>query len=68
MPMQETTADNKDDGKLVDTGIVGLDDILRGGLTPGGLYLIEGTSGTGKTTLGLQFALAARPGASPWCT
>jgi circadian clock protein KaiC len=42
----------------VDTGVAGLDDILRGGLSPGGLYLIEGTSGTGKTTLGLQFALA----------
>lgn len=58
MPMQETAGDKKDDGELVDTGITGLDDILRGGLTPGGLYLIEGTSGTGKTTLGLQFALA----------
>ena len=42
----------------METGIAGLDDILRGGLSPGGLYLIEGTSGTGKTTLGLQFALA----------
>jgi circadian clock protein KaiC len=42
----------------VATGIAGLDDILRGGLSQGGVYLIEGTSGTGKTTLGLQFALA----------
>jgi circadian clock protein KaiC len=58
MPMGKTTADRKDDIKLVETGIAGLDDILRGGLSPGGLYLIEGTSGTGKTTLGLQFALA----------
>jgi len=57
MPLQETTADKKDDIKLVETGIAGLDDILRGGLSAGGLYLIEGTSGTGKTTLGLQFAL-----------
>jgi len=58
MPKKETTADKKDDIKLMETGIAGLDDILRGGLSPGGLYLIEGTSGTGKTTLGLQFALA----------
>lgn len=58
MPQEETTADKTDDIKLVETGIVGLDDILRGGLSAGGLYLIEGTSGTGKTTLGLQFALA----------
>jgi circadian clock protein KaiC len=61
MPMEKTSADKKDeknDITLVETGIAGLDDILRGGLSPGGLYLIERTSGTGKTTLGLQFALA----------
>ncbi|WP_076069466.1 ATPase domain-containing protein [Sphingomonas montana] len=40
------------------TGIAGLDDILNGGLTPDRLYLVEGTPGTGKTTLGLGFLLA----------
>lgn len=40
------------------TGITGLDDILSGGLTPERLYLVEGTPGTGKTTLGLGFLLA----------
>jgi circadian clock protein KaiC len=40
------------------TGIAGLDDVLNGGLTPHRLYLIEGTPGTGKTTLGLGFLLA----------
>ncbi|HEX8342650.1 MAG TPA: ATPase domain-containing protein [Tepidisphaeraceae bacterium] len=40
------------------TGIQGLDDILRGGLTPGRLYLVEGDPGAGKTTLALQFLLA----------
>jgi circadian clock protein KaiC len=40
------------------TGIKGLDIILGGGLTPERLYLIEGTPGTGKTTLGLGFLLA----------
>jgi circadian clock protein KaiC len=45
------------------TGITGLDDILGGGLTPERLYLVEGTPGTGKTTLGLGFLLAgARAG------
>jgi circadian clock protein KaiC len=39
------------------TGIAGLDHILRGGLLPRRLYLIEGMPGTGKTTLGLQFLL-----------
>lgn len=40
------------------TGIAGLDDILNGGLTPYRMYLVEGTPGTGKTTLGLGFLLA----------
>src|SRR6516164_565297 len=39
------------------TGIEGLDDILRGGWTPGRVYLIEGVPGSGKTTLALQFLL-----------
>jgi circadian clock protein KaiC len=39
------------------TGIRGLDDILGGGLTAQRVYLVEGTPGTGKTTLGLQFLL-----------
>jgi len=42
---------------LVATGIAGLDDILRGGLTPSRLYLIEGNPGSGKTTLALQFLM-----------
>ena len=40
------------------TGIEGLDEVLRGGLQPERLYLIEGTPGTGKTTLALQFLRA----------
>ena len=39
------------------TGSAGLDDILSGGLDPERVYLIEGTPGTGKTTLALQFLL-----------
>jgi circadian clock protein KaiC len=37
------------------SGVPGLDDVLGGGLTSNRLYLIEGTPGAGKTTLGLQF-------------
>ena len=43
--------------ELFATGIVGLDDILGGGLARNHLYLIEGDPGTGKTTIALQFLL-----------
>lgn len=42
---------------LISSGIPGLDQILQGGFRQGHLYFIEGQSGTGKTTLGLQFLL-----------
>jgi circadian clock protein KaiC len=41
----------------ISTGIAGLDDILCGGLDADRLYLVEGTPGTGKTTLALQYLL-----------
>lgn len=44
--------------KVIVTGTLGLDEVLGGGLTPERLYLVEGTPGTGKTTLGLRFLLA----------
>jgi circadian clock protein KaiC len=40
------------------TGIDGLDDVLGGGWAPRHVYLIEGSPGTGKTTLALQFLRA----------
>ena len=39
------------------TGIPGLDDILGGGLTQNRVYLVQGSPGTGKTTLALQFLM-----------
>src|SRR5690348_15972462 len=41
----------------VSTGVPGLDAILGGGLPAGHLYLLEGTPGSGKTTLALEFLL-----------
>ncbi len=37
------------------TGVPGLDDILNGGLIPNRLYLLEGTPGSGKTTISIKY-------------
>jgi len=42
------------------SGIAGLDQLLGGGFPTRRMHLIEGVPGTGKTTLALQFLLAAR--------
>ena len=49
-----------EDAPPVSTGVAALDDILLGGLTPNRVYLVEGTPGSGKTTLALQFLMAGR--------
>jgi circadian clock protein KaiC len=41
----------------ISMGIAGLDEVLDGGLPKGHVYLVEGESGAGKTTLGLHFLL-----------
>lgn len=46
-----------DPAPVVSTGVPGLDDVLGGGLTAGRLYMIEGTPGSGKTTIALQFLM-----------
>ncbi len=38
----------------VSSGVVGLDTITRGGLFRGGIYIVVGSPGSGKTTLGNQ--------------
>lgn len=40
------------------TGVAGMDDILSGGLMKGHVFLLEGTPGTGKTTIALAFLLS----------
>ena len=39
----------------VETGILGLDELLDGGIQRGNSVLISGGAGTGKTTFGIQF-------------
>jgi circadian clock protein KaiC len=48
----------------VPTGIVGLDEVLRGGLPAGRMTLLSGGAGSGKSLLGLQCLLhsAGEPG------
>ena len=46
-----------DDAAPIETGVPGLDEILRGGYSSSRAHLIEGRPGSGKTTLGLQFLL-----------
>jgi circadian clock protein KaiC len=50
--------DRQGSASIASTGVAGLDEILGGGLPPGRLYLLDGSPGTGKTTLALQFLLA----------
>lgn len=51
---QEARTDNP---KLARTGVLGLDQILNGGLPRNHIYLVDGEPGTGKTTLALQFLM-----------
>ncbi|NWF95370.1 MAG: AAA family ATPase [Candidatus Thorarchaeota archaeon] len=41
--------------RRVRTGVPGLDDLVGGGIIEGNTVLVSGTTGTGKTILGLQF-------------
>jgi KaiC len=43
------------EGDLIQTGIAGLDDILRSSIPKGNVILVEGAAGTGKTLLGMEF-------------
>lgn len=54
--MRKTASEQLSQSEIVPTGIVGLDDVLRGGLFRGGVYIVEGAPGSGKTTLGNHVA------------
>jgi circadian clock protein KaiC len=40
---------------LIRTGIGGLDELFLGGILRGNIIVVEGATGTGKTTLGMEF-------------
>lgn len=44
--------------RLTPTGLTGLEAVLYSGLARNRLHLLEGSPGTGKTTIALQFLLA----------
>ncbi|PYE42826.1 circadian clock protein KaiC [Rhizobium sp. PP-F2F-G20b] len=44
-------------GSMALIGVKGLDDVLAGGLSRRHVFLLEGSPGTGKTTISLQFLL-----------
>ncbi|MCA9122772.1 MAG: recombinase RecA [Planctomycetaceae bacterium] len=48
------------DSKRQSTGVPGLDEMLGGGLLPGTLTVVVGSTGIGKTQLGLQYAHAGQ--------
>jgi len=56
-PATGTQAEDTAPADLAGTGIFGLDQILNGGLPRDHLYLVDGSPGTGKTTLAIQFLL-----------
>ena len=58
-PRYEQAADQ------ITTGIAGLDNMLVNGLMRGSVALVAGPPGAGKTTLGLQFALAGARNQEP---
>lgn len=62
--MRNSMTDRSDaDRRRVSTGIAELDNVLGGGITANRAYLLEGTPGSGKTTIALQFLLeGARAG------
>ncbi len=55
--MNDSTNPSGWSGERICTGTKGLDDVLCGGLTKSRLYLVEGTPGSGKTTLSMRFLL-----------
>lgn len=63
-------ADERDPLERIPTGIPGLDPLLEGGLLKGGVYIVQGPPGAGKTIFGNQicFNVAATGGQAVYVT
>jgi circadian clock protein KaiC len=55
LTLRRREADLEVEEERISTGIAGLDALLRGGIHRGRSIILSGVSGTGKTTLALQF-------------
>jgi circadian clock protein KaiC len=55
LPLKRSLIMDKNNDDVVRTGIAGLDGILLGGIPRKNLILVEGTVGSGKTILGMEF-------------
>ncbi|NEP14657.1 MAG: AAA family ATPase [Symploca sp. SIO2C1] len=55
LSLRQAQVNRETETKLMTTGIPGLDVLLRGGIFSGRSLILSGASGTGKTTLALQF-------------
>ncbi|MFO0750505.1 MAG: circadian clock protein KaiC [Myxococcota bacterium] len=63
--MQHAPAETASAPKRLPTGIAGLDAIMDGGLPRGGITVVIGGAGTGKTTFGLQVLASGARGGEP---
>lgn len=66
MPDAESTNHQSSSVEKLQTGIPGLDEVLKGGIPRGSLTLLSGGPGTGKTMIGLEL-LARTAGAGTPC-
>ena len=55
--MSGSSTAKPDVSSMAKTAVPGLDDILNGGLAVGRLFLMEGSPGTGKTTMAMRFLM-----------